>query len=50
MFAVAAAVIAFLAIIGLMSFHFMLWLWLMFVALHFAWPFYPWTRKTPPQG
>lgn len=49
MFALAAAVVAVLALFGISSFQIMLWWWLLFVALHFAfgWLFIPqpWARQ-----
>lgn len=36
MFAIAAAVVALLALLGIGGHEFMMWLWLGFIALHFA--------------
>jgi hypothetical protein len=51
MFALAAAIVAVLALFGIASFQFMLWFWLGFIALHFAfgwlWIPQPGTRRQP---
>jgi hypothetical protein len=48
-FALAAAIVAVLALFGIASFQFMLWFWLGFIALHFAFGWgpiaQPWTRR-----
>lgn len=51
MFAIAAAIVALLAIVGVGSQELMLWIWLGFIALHFAFGSL-WTvihRNPPPQ-
>jgi len=41
MFALAAALVALLALLGVWTTGQMLWLWLGFIALHFAFGFWP---------
>jgi hypothetical protein len=49
MFALIAAIVAVLAMFGVGAFHFMLWLFLALIALHYAFGWgpinQPWTRQ-----
>lgn len=51
MFALCATIVCVLALFGISTFQVMLWWWLLFVALHYAfgWLFIPqpWTRRQP---